>query len=766
MTWICREPTYFHDTEKFRVNPTFGPGDLSQWMAVPWQADFYECAVHWWPSQRPDNVRNAPGHSPVVDWDRGVSNGDELVEHWSELGVILPRKIPNETNTLWEMYRTLPEPSPYADLDKEATGITFYRDVKPLFRESDRNCMLSRFDLWDFASVKSRADAILGQVKAGTMPMDRRWTVKEVELFETWISIGFPEGSPFDGMKSRDYFQYLMNIDKHSDFIPYARRIAIKMLKKAEERFGDSPLLQKFQYSQAALSERLETIYQNNVDTSSAYDPASDESFPDRESVLFRIRQMAPFNQTDGIWLRGIPSNPPITEVQSILFGILNDELGGGDLALNHAHLYDRLLREVGIELPPINSHSYAQDPNFLDSAFDMPLLQMAVSQFSSDFFPEILGFTLNLEWNVVAIVPTLKLLKYYGIDNQFYQLHVGIDNASTGHGAMAKRAVELYLDEIGRRGGADAVQAQFERIWRGYVAFETTGTLGEDMSNHKKPSLREQVKAMIVRKGPYGARNHGDRKIGGATINSLFADPDRFLEYLDKEFIVPGKPEESTLFDRMKPTGPMFKVFSPEEIELWKQYILQMKRDHDHEHNSAQKFADTLKVLRLRQSNCPAHQSIMMKIPSSDGKPPQQIPLSTLLEIPDDKSQIQYTEKQIMQALIDNGFVVANSPEQSSLLTNFTSSSNAMGKAFQEINSSANTTHKEVLKHWIQKGCNTNVEEQTSKFHPQAALALHSVVGGSVLAAATIAKPKRVVTSSLFLDPNRKKKFGQGCIH
>ena len=25
-------------------------------MALPWQADFYECSTHWWPAQRPDNV--------------------------------------------------------------------------------------------------------------------------------------------------------------------------------------------------------------------------------------------------------------------------------------------------------------------------------------------------------------------------------------------------------------------------------------------------------------------------------------------------------------------------------------------------------------------------------------------------------------------------------------------------------------------------------------------------------------------------------------
>lgn len=32
------------------------PGDITGLMALPWQADFLECQVNWWPTQRPDTV--------------------------------------------------------------------------------------------------------------------------------------------------------------------------------------------------------------------------------------------------------------------------------------------------------------------------------------------------------------------------------------------------------------------------------------------------------------------------------------------------------------------------------------------------------------------------------------------------------------------------------------------------------------------------------------------------------------------------------------
>jgi hypothetical protein len=52
----------------------------------------------------------------------------------------------------------------------EEEPMHFEQDIKPLFREGDRNAMRFAFDLWSPAEVAANADAILGRLEAGTMP--------------------------------------------------------------------------------------------------------------------------------------------------------------------------------------------------------------------------------------------------------------------------------------------------------------------------------------------------------------------------------------------------------------------------------------------------------------------------------------------------------------------------------------------------------------------------------------------------------------------
>ena len=68
--------------------------------------------------------------------------------------------------------------------------ISFERDIKPLFRERDRQSMRFAFDLWSHDDVAQNSDAILGRLRDGTMPCDGAWPPDRVETFERWISAG------------------------------------------------------------------------------------------------------------------------------------------------------------------------------------------------------------------------------------------------------------------------------------------------------------------------------------------------------------------------------------------------------------------------------------------------------------------------------------------------------------------------------------------------------------------------------------------------
>ena len=53
--------------------------------------------------------------------------------------------------------------------------------------------MRSSFDLWEVASVRQHAAAILDQVAAGRMPCYGPWSAEQVELFRRWVQAGGPD---------------------------------------------------------------------------------------------------------------------------------------------------------------------------------------------------------------------------------------------------------------------------------------------------------------------------------------------------------------------------------------------------------------------------------------------------------------------------------------------------------------------------------------------------------------------------------------------
>jgi hypothetical protein len=68
----------------------------------------------------------------------------------------------------------------------------FEENIKPLFRERDRDSMRFAFDLWSLDHVSAHADAILDPIEAGTMPCDGAWPAERVAVFRRWIDAGKP----------------------------------------------------------------------------------------------------------------------------------------------------------------------------------------------------------------------------------------------------------------------------------------------------------------------------------------------------------------------------------------------------------------------------------------------------------------------------------------------------------------------------------------------------------------------------------------------
>lgn len=92
---IARASTYHPEQNlrrDLRINPAHPPGFVTEKMALPWQADYTDCADYWWPSQRPVNVTKQDG-SPG-EWTRGITGVQRnkylnMVDFWSRLAHVL-----------------------------------------------------------------------------------------------------------------------------------------------------------------------------------------------------------------------------------------------------------------------------------------------------------------------------------------------------------------------------------------------------------------------------------------------------------------------------------------------------------------------------------------------------------------------------------------------------------------------------------------------------------------------------------------------------
>ncbi|HTI68369.1 MAG TPA: iron-containing redox enzyme family protein, partial [Candidatus Limnocylindria bacterium] len=391
---------------------------------------------------------------------------------------------------------------------------------------------------------------------------------------------------------------------------------------------------------------------------------------------------------------------------------IYMDEMGVGDPAQNHANVYTDLLKSVGIYLPDLHTRAYADYPGIIDSAYTLPVFLLAITQFPEDFYPELLGMTLQLEWEAVSLMPIVDGLRAFGIDPHYYVLHVGIDNAASGHGAVAKQAVKIYLDTIRENEGDARMQEVWKRIWTGYVAFGTIGSMGSDLDNQARmgAGLEDQMIAMINVKAPYARRNHRTKKLGPNYINDWFDDPKGLLNELIKSgMVVPGRPDLSPMLNLMGFNGPMYKVFTDKEQDLWRNWIISLNPPPPapglHE-----QMLTLIKKLRERQQGTTGHN---VQLQGPDPKNPGKeitMPLHAWFNLNQDPS-IPDPEIALMRALKHpaNGWIVPHSVVASPFVTSLLAGTNAMAVAFQDMMpDSSGMTYKEVIVKWIEKGCRT----------------------------------------------------------
>lgn len=245
----------------------------------------------------------------------------------------------------------------------------------------------------------------------------------------------------------KEAFFKIANIEDHSDFRPKAKELAEAYFANAD--YQADKLYNEFEYSPEAFDQRMKQIYDGLLP--SMYQPhAYDRDVitwdngaryrvgkASNKVVKDRLLQLAPFNLMDGAWLQNILQARPSDNVQSRLFSIWSDEVGNGQSQKNHSNVYLNLLRSQGFNLPPVTSREFL-DIDVAPGAWRAPVFQMCVGLFPQEYFPELIGMTLFLEWEATpTMMPVARMLEGRGMNPLFYALHVAIDNISEGHGAL-----------------------------------------------------------------------------------------------------------------------------------------------------------------------------------------------------------------------------------------------------------------------------------------------------------------------------------------
>jgi hypothetical protein len=525
-------------------------------------------------------------------------------------------------------------------------------------------------------------------------------------------------------MTYREHFYRLMNDEKFPDHAIMARRIVDETLDSARRLIEfkmeyDSSHPESFvPYTPETFREKVDEIYEilrQGADQKQQYV----YKFT-RERLVANLVGNAPFNQVDGAWLRFAADAGPMTDVTSLLFEIWSDEVGNGDPALHHGNLYTTLLRQLGVLLPAVNSREYAEHVSLEEKTFISPTFELAISKFTKDYLPELLGMTLYLEWEVLSLVPGIGQLDYFGIDTQFYRMHVGIDNASDGHGAKARDAVIAYLDRVLEDGGTLAQQQQWRRIWTGFVAF---ATVGYDQFQSFEPSgdsalalsdIRprlprtpaDEVAELIERKLPRGELNHMRKQLSVFRINDLFSSPKVFMDELaNSPWVVAGQPGASRLITHLTTfNGPMYKVFDPADLDIWKRWIEWLGQEGDtskpkHFLSRAEAMLLLISDMKSQMAASPGHK--LYRAQAGGGKKRELMPLADIFS---SRSSIE-----IMEFLADpsNGYLVHHEPANSAIIVDLLRPGREMGRHLdRRFPMLHNQVGRMVIYEWIAAGC------------------------------------------------------------
>ncbi|WVQ99772.1 hypothetical protein IAU59_006914 [Kwoniella sp. CBS 9459] len=437
----------------------------------------------------------------------------------------------------------------------------------------------------------------------------------------------------------KELYWKLQNVEDNVDAISLARDRLIHLFDKTIAEASIDPadtILSIPIYDQQALRALLRRSHQSAANRYEQYlerrkRGGPREMFPTADYAKEWLRLAGVVKYVDGGWIGGIlgvgtgrtDSLPRLSfeeeeedgslerTVSKMAWQVISEEFGDGDIQKNHVYLYEKLLKQLG-HTKSGNERGFddlSQDEG-VPRCWEAAIAQQCIGLLAStrDYFPEALGFNMAYEALPYHLLVTARELKELKIDNYYFAIHVTIDNADSGHSAMARLAVERYLDGILQRDGLEAMQLVWRRVQAGYILAEGLPTTpSSPVEFEQVPSefgqyqwlpkvqivdaspIELKLVDVIFKKSLAADKMHCTSKmqIAGSTVeqwldpNTLTAEKTlAFIRALatKRPFVIPGEPPRSRFMRDLEWGGRMFGAFSRSETAVVGEWIRSLK--------------------------------------------------------------------------------------------------------------------------------------------------------------------------------------------
>ena len=408
----------------------------------------------------------------------------------------------------------------------------------------------------------------------------------------------------------KDLYYRLQNLERYPEVLSGAQDLLTSILQESLEQANQAANRSILSVETHTQQNLLEFLKRRDESTTQKWEEylarrtagTRRELFVDKASAVKWLKTIAPVKLIDGAWLghiNKITTPFPLRRVTKDAWQILSEELGDGDLLKNHVFVFRKLLEEVDVELPEGDSAEFVQSELELNESriWGAAIAQLLVSLFPHKFLPEILGFNMHFELLTLETLIVSKELAELKIDPYYFILHVSIDNADSGHTAIAMQAVNKLIQHTRDTEGVDAADRVWKRVQAGFLLSEHASTVPASVGNKppaKSPAQTlpsrgiHDVKVLNVFRSKASAAHKIHcicrLRIGGRSLVD-WLDPTSFAseqwqsDFLDalsccKPWVHKGDSSRSKLVQELTWGGKMFGAFTNNETELVRNWI------------------------------------------------------------------------------------------------------------------------------------------------------------------------------------------------